>query len=93
MTWLLESRPASESELVLCHCDVQPLNLLTEGGELRGIIDWANASLAPPELEVGWTRATYLTLDLALPGPVRLLARSEPIPVSTRTAPSGCSTR
>jgi aminoglycoside phosphotransferase (APT) family kinase protein len=64
--WLRENRPASSSEDVVCHCDVQPLNLMMEGGELRGILDWANAMIAPPELEVGWTRAVYLTLELPL---------------------------
>jgi len=76
--WLRENRPASSfetSDVVVCHCDVQPLNLMMEGGELRGILDWANAMIAPPELELGWTRAMYLTLELPLPGPLRLLER------------------
>lgn len=74
--WLRESRPTWKSEdEVLCHCDVQPLNLLMEEGELCGIIDWANALLGPPELEVGWSRAMYLTLELPLPGPLRPFER------------------
>ncbi len=75
VAWLRESRPAPGSDLVVCHCDMQPLNLMMEAGELRSILDWANATLGPPELEVGWTRGTYLTLALPLPGPVRLLER------------------
>lgn len=75
VAWLQEHRPTAEPDAVVCHCDIQPLNLLMQGGELCGIIDWANASLAPPELELGWTRGMYLTLELPLPGPVRLLER------------------
>ena len=71
--WLQANRPAEESPLVVCHCDVQPLNILAEGRDVRGIIDWANAALAPPELELGWTRAMFLTIELPLPGPLRLL--------------------
>ena len=75
VAWLTEQRPSPEPDAVLCHCDMQPLNLLMERGEVRGIIDWANASLGPPELDLAWIRAMFLTLELPLPGPIRLLER------------------
>lgn len=73
--WLQKHRPESRSEDVVCHGDMQPLNLLMRGGQLTGILDWANATLGPPEFEIGWTRAIYLTIDLSPPGPLRLLEK------------------
>ncbi len=73
--WLGEQRPAGESDEVVCHRDMQPLNLLMEGNDLRGIIDWAGAAIAPRELELGWTRGTFLTIELPVPRALRFLER------------------
>lgn len=75
VTWLEDNRPESDARDVICHCDLQPLNLIVSGGELRGILDWANASIGPPELEIAWSRATYLTLDMPIPKAIHLLER------------------
>ncbi len=50
---------------------MQPLNLLVQGGELCGVVDWSDALFAAPECEIGWTRATFLTLPLPLPALLR----------------------
>jgi aminoglycoside phosphotransferase (APT) family kinase protein len=71
--WLEAHVPPAGDRLVLCHGDMQPLNLLVQGGELSGIVDWSNALLAAPECEIGWTRSTFLTLPLPLPGLLRPL--------------------
>lgn len=73
MSWLRQNRPPPTDRDVLSHCDVQPLNLMMDGGVLCNILDWANATIGPPEVEVGWTRAMYKTIELPLPGPLRLL--------------------
>jgi aminoglycoside phosphotransferase (APT) family kinase protein len=71
LAWLRERRPPFAGPSVVCHGDMQPLNLLMRGAELTGVVDWANTSIAPAELQVGWTRATYLTLILPLPRALR----------------------
>ena len=73
--WLCEHLPVQDDHRVLCHGDMQPLNLLVQGGEVVGVVDWSNALFAPPECSIGWTRATFLTLPLSLPGPLRLADR------------------
>ena len=84
LNWLREHPPETASDDVVCHGDMQPLNLLIDSGQLSGIVDWANMSLGPPELQIGWTRAMYLTIELPLPGPVRFLERRIAEHVSSR---------
>lgn len=76
LAWLEDNRPEVKSRNVICHCDLQPLNLVLSDGKLRGILDWANASIGPPELEIAWSRATYLTLDMPLPKAMKFLDRA-----------------
>jgi len=73
--WLCEHLPAQDDHRVVCHGDMQPLNLLVECGEVVGVVDWSNALFAPPECAIGWTRASFLTLPLSLPGPLGLADR------------------
>jgi aminoglycoside phosphotransferase (APT) family kinase protein len=76
VAWLRGRLPACEpEERVVCHGDMQPLNLLVQDGEVSGVVDWSNALLAPAECEIGWTRGTFLTLPIPLPGPLRFGAR------------------
>jgi aminoglycoside phosphotransferase (APT) family kinase protein len=82
--WLADYQPVADGHDVVCHCDVQPLNLMMSGKELCGILDWANGSLGPPELEIGWTRAMFLTISLPLPAPLRFLERSIAGLIATR---------
>ena len=69
--WLKAQLPPAGDRLVLCHGDMQPLNLLVQGGDVSGVVDWSNAFFGAPECEIGWTRSTFLTLPLPLPRPVR----------------------
>ena len=55
---------------MICHGDVQPLNLLMRDGELSGVVDWTHACVADPGLEIGWMSMALLTIPL--PGPALL---------------------
>jgi hypothetical protein len=49
----------------LLHLDLHPWNVLVDpAGEIFTVIDWANASVGPPEIDLART-ATILTLDPA----------------------------
>jgi len=48
--WLMAHRPRSQN-LVICHGDFQPLNILADQGRLTGVIDWAKATIADPALD------------------------------------------
>ena len=59
--WALAHRP-NEHEEVLCHGDFHPLNILSERGEIKGVIDWSLATVASPAFDVG---NTLMILGLA----------------------------
>lgn len=50
-------RPAPAEEPVLPHRDFHPGNVLWQDRELRGVVDWVNASLGPREADLGHCRA------------------------------------
>ena len=52
--WLRAERPAEPQQCV-CHGDYHPGNLMVSRRGLTGVIDWANASVAPRELELSWS--------------------------------------
>ena len=76
LDWLWQNLPNMPDELVVCHGDLHPLNLLIREGEVSGVLDWSMTALAPREFEIGWMRATYLTIPLPLPGPLRFAERA-----------------
>jgi len=47
---------------VLLHRDYHPGNVLFVGGRLSGLVDWVNASIGPPDLDVGHLRANLTGL-------------------------------
>jgi aminoglycoside phosphotransferase (APT) family kinase protein len=69
--WLAAHLPAARDPVVVCHGDMQPLNLLVADHKVSGVVDWSNTLFAPPECEIGCTRAAFLTLPLPLPTPLR----------------------
>jgi len=52
--WALKHRPKEPDE-VLCHGDFHPLNVMSEHGEISGVIDWSLATVASPAFDVGNT--------------------------------------
>jgi aminoglycoside phosphotransferase (APT) family kinase protein len=67
MAWLREQRPPSMPP-VICHGDLHPQNILTDGRALSGVLDWPNVLVAEPAFDVA---ATYLILRFI---PVELAA-------------------
>ena len=71
LRWYDDNRPPPSRE-VLCHGDLHPFNLLVdEHGEMV-VLDWTGATIAAPEMDVGFTAA---------------LLRCAPIPVPRLIAP------
>ena len=73
-TWLLARRPREASPRVLCHGDLHPGNILTEGGRLTGVLDYTVATVAEPALDVGFTTMTLDITPIDAPAPVRRVA-------------------
>jgi len=55
--------PEPQSTLAFLHRDLHPGNLLWQGNELSGIVDWAFASRGPRALDVAHTRANLALVD------------------------------
>ncbi len=84
LDWLTRTRPA-ERELVLCHCDVHPNNLIVDrsagrvpvrpsGGDWA-LIDWTNARLAEPELDVAFSAELLELAPVDVPRALRPVMR------------------
>ena len=65
--WLEEHRPDEARRRVICHGDIQPMNLLMDRGELTGVVDWGHAIVAEPAYEIG--RMSCAIRTIPLPGP------------------------
>jgi aminoglycoside phosphotransferase (APT) family kinase protein len=52
------------------HMDFHPLNILTEGGRLTGVVDWAGAAAGDPRADLARTQVTLETAPIP-PGPAR----------------------
>jgi aminoglycoside phosphotransferase (APT) family kinase protein len=52
----LESARLPARELVVCHGDFHPRNVLMQDGAVRGVIDWSLVLLADPAYDVGSAR-------------------------------------
>ena len=54
--------PAPEAPRCFIHRDYHPGNLLWSHDRLAGVIDWTNASIGPPGIDVGHCRLNLVTL-------------------------------
>jgi len=43
------------------HRDYHPMNLLWSRGRLTGVVDWTNARVGPPGIDVAWARQNLVT--------------------------------
>ena len=64
--WLERNRP-DEQQRVICHCDLQPFNILVEDARLTGVIDWGNVTIADPALDLGFTLSEIATVPIEVP--------------------------
>ena len=53
----LAARAPESRRVVLCHGDFRTGNLMADGGELTGVLDWEFASWSDPLEDMGWLRA------------------------------------
>jgi len=74
LAWLDAHRPPAR-EAAICHGDFHPLNILADGGQTTGVIDWANAVVAEPAMDVGSAITNISAVPLALPWVLRIAAR------------------
>ncbi len=75
LQWIFERRPPEPAQRVICHGDFHPLNVLTEGGAVSGVIDWAMATVAAPEFDVGNTRLLLALAPMDFPWVLEQIAR------------------
>lgn len=61
---------------VVCHGDLHPLNLLVDESGTVTVLDWTNANLCPPELDLGFTTAFLRCAPLSVPDPARPILRA-----------------
>jgi aminoglycoside phosphotransferase (APT) family kinase protein len=62
------SAPPPETSAAFVHRDYHPGNVLWSRGRLTGIVDWVNACVGPPEVDVGhacWNLAQLFDVDAA----------------------------
>jgi aminoglycoside phosphotransferase (APT) family kinase protein len=57
--WLTQRRPTDPQSLSICHGDFHPLNILVQGDQVSGVLDWPGFMIADPVLDVANT--TVLT--------------------------------
>ena len=69
LAWLASARP-SASELVVCHGDFHPRNVLMDGERVTGVIDWSLVVLADPAFDVGSTKTVLAYAPSELPVPL-----------------------
>ena len=74
--WLCRERPPEPERRVVCHGDMQPLNLLMRDGEISGVVDWGHAIVADPAYELGRMSCAIRALHLPAPAFLRRVVRA-----------------
>ncbi|HUA35371.1 MAG TPA: phosphotransferase [Candidatus Binataceae bacterium] len=69
----LEANQLAERSPVICHCDFQPFNVLSEKGRVSAVLDWGNVTIAAAELDVASTVANMSAVPLSVPAPLQLI--------------------
>jgi aminoglycoside phosphotransferase (APT) family kinase protein len=72
--WLLSNLPPPAQAEVICHGDFHPLNIMMDGDQLSGVIDWANAVIAEPAFDIAGLRTIALHADPGVPVAARGVA-------------------
>jgi aminoglycoside phosphotransferase (APT) family kinase protein len=79
LAWLETHIPRASGTNVLCHGDFHPLNILAEGLNVTGVVDWGNTVAGPAAADIGVTRVILTIGPIDVPGwargPVNLFRR------------------
>ena len=76
LTWVDDHRPPQAREAAICHGDFHPLNILADKNQPTGVIDWANAVIAEPAMDVGSAITNMSAVPLPLPWALRVTAHA-----------------
>lgn len=68
--WLLDHPPPA-GEMVVCHGDLHPFNVLLDARGAPVVLDWSASILAPREYDVAFTELLVGNPPLAAPAPAR----------------------
>lgn len=79
LTAVLASRPADR----LVHLDVRASNLRCTGGAVRGLLDWSNALIGDPAMELGRLAEYALLPENGVDYHAVLAGYEEPVPVDS----------
>ena len=66
LNWLHSQRP-EPAAACLCHGDLHPQNLMLADGEVTAVLDWTNARIAEPILDVVYTAQLLEQMPIAVP--------------------------
>ncbi len=72
VAWLVDHRPTQPDDRAICHGDFQPFNILVAGGKVTAVLDWGNAAVGDPTMDVGASVASFVTVPLSIPAPFKL---------------------
>jgi aminoglycoside phosphotransferase (APT) family kinase protein len=76
LAWLDANRRKHSAPSVICHGDLQPLNVLADEGAVTGVLDWGSAVIAHPALDYGAALAILATVPIAGPPIARPFIRA-----------------
>jgi aminoglycoside phosphotransferase (APT) family kinase protein len=71
----LEAHPPRDEQVVLCHGDLHPFNVLVADGGPLTVLDWSAAMLAPATYDLGFTSLMLAEPPLVVPGALRGVVR------------------
>ena len=74
LDWLVSRRPPDVARSVVCHGDLHPGNILTDGNRLTGVLDYTVVTIAEPALDVGYTAMGFDLTPIDAPRPIQRLA-------------------
>jgi aminoglycoside phosphotransferase (APT) family kinase protein len=72
--WLVANRPPDATRSVICHGDLHPGNMLTDGHRLTGVLDYTVVTVAEPALDVGYTTMSLDLTPIDAPRPIQHIA-------------------
>jgi aminoglycoside phosphotransferase (APT) family kinase protein len=73
--WLRAHAPEPRAPAVLCHGDTWGGNVLVDGDEVTGLIDWSVATVAEPALDIGFMTMALSLAPVDMPRPLQRIVQ------------------